>query len=32
MRNLEMVAVELKQAMANRAVAAAKLAEAESVE
>jgi hypothetical protein len=32
MRTLEVVAVELKQAMANRAVAAAKLAEAESVE
>ena len=32
MRNLEMISVELKQAMANTAVAAAKLAEAESVE
>jgi hypothetical protein len=32
MRSLEMISVELKQAMANRAVAAAKLAEAESIE
>ena len=32
MRTLEMVAVELKEAMANRAVAQAKLAEAEGIE
>jgi len=32
MRTLEMVAVELKEAMVNRAVAQAKLAEAEGIE
>ena len=32
MRNLEVVAVELKEAMANRAVAQARLADAEAIE